>query len=277
MTSPIFIVDAFSDVPFGGNPAAVCLLDGEPPDAWLLAVAAEMKHSETAFLRPTADAWRLRWFTPATEVDLCGHATLAAAHVLWSESLAPGSGSLRFATRSGTLEARRAATGAVELDFPALPVSHAEPPPALVEALVRDDERLLPVAAGRNAMDWLLELPDEDAVRSIRPDFRALEQVDTRGVMVTAVADEETRGRYPGTDFVSRFFAPAVGVDEDPVTGSAHCALGPYWADRFDKMLVTGRQLSARGGTVRVEASGERVVLEGSAVTVVRGELAVWP
>ena len=250
-------VDAFAAEPFTGNPAAVCLLDRPRDDSWMQSVAAEMKHSETAFLLPEGSAWRLRWFTPATEVDLCGHATLASAHVLFMKE--GGLGGIRFLTRSGELEASRKGD-LIELDFPALPAAEEPPPPGLLEALGARAR-----STHRSRFDRLLEFDSEDAVRALAPDFRALLEVDTRGVIVTA------RGRRH--DFVSRFFAPRVGVDEDPVTGSAHCVLAPFWAARLGKEEMVGFQASPRGGEVRVRLEGDRVFLGGRAVTVLEGEL----
>lgn len=255
-------VDAFTTAPFGGNPAAVCVLEGDRPDAWMRAVAREMNLSETAFLRRWPDDWSLRWFTPAVEVDLCGHATLASAHVLWEDGLAGRDDVLRFVTRSGELRARRE-NDAIALDFPAKGATRGEVPAGLLAALG------VPAAVdvAYNRMDWLVELADAAAVRAVRPDFTALRRVEARGVIVTARADD---GEH---DFVSRFFAPAVGVDEDPVTGSAHCCLGPWWAERLGRTELAGYQASERGGTVRVRIHDDRVDLIGHAVTVMRGEL----
>ncbi len=251
-------VDAFATEPFTGNPAAVCLLDRPRDDRWMQGVAAEINLSETAFLLPEGDAWRLRWFTPAAEVDLCGHATLASAHVLLATKRG-GLGGLRFLTRSGELRAARRGD-LIELDFPALPSAEEPAPPGLLEALGARAR-----STHRSRFDRLLELESEDAVRAVAPDFRALRKVDTRGVIVTA------RGKRH--DFVSRFFAPAVGVDEDPVTGSAHCVLAPFWAARLGRTEMVGFQASRRGGEVRVRVAGDRVFLGGRAVTVLEGEL----
>lgn len=255
-------VDAFTDAPFTGNPAAVCLLE-EPRDAaWMQAVAGEMNLSETAFLRRRPDgAFDLRWFTPTVEVDLCGHATLAAAHVLRERGVCAAGGEARFHTRSGVLAARRR-DGWIALDFPAVPDRPAAPPPGLIEAL-----GCAPRYLGRSRFDYLAELGSEAEVRGLRPDLHRLRAVDTRGVIVTA------RAATSGFDFVSRFFAPAAGVDEDPVTGSAHCCLGPYWRPRLGKDELTAWQASARGGVVRVRVGGERVELLGRAVTVFTAEL----
>lgn len=255
-------VDAFTDRPFAGNPAAVCVLPGPADERWMQDVAREMNLSETAFLHPEPDGWRLRWFTPQVEVALCGHATLASAHVLWEDGRLPTKEQARFHTRSGLLTARRAGAW-IELDFPAMPPVACGAPADLARALG--------VAAsgfvGSNDMDFLVEVDSAETVRRLRPDFTLLRGVTARGVIVTARADR------PEYDFVSRFFAPAVGVDEDPVTGSAHCCLGPFWAGRLGKPSLTGHQASARGGVVRVRHAGARVLLGGQAVTVLTGEL----
>lgn len=263
MSHPIWIVDAFTRQPFAGNPAAVCLLSEERPDSWLQAVAAEMNLSETAFLLPGHQVghWHLRWFTPACEVDLCGHATLAAAHVLWVERGAQSS-TLRFASRSGELVAQRLQEKIV-LDFPALPAEPMTPPGELIEAL-----GVAPLWVGRSRDDWLVELADAAAVRALQPDLRLLAQLPCRGVIVTAGGGVEA-------DFFSRFFAPGAGIDEDPVTGSAHCVLAPFWSKRLQRTSLVGHQLSRRGGEVGVCWSGERVQLNGQATTVLEGQLRV--
>jgi PhzF family phenazine biosynthesis protein len=259
----ILHIDAFADRPFAGNPAAVCLVD-EPRDAaWMQAVAAEMNLSETAFVRPLEEGFELRWFTPRVEVDLCGHATLASAHALWTTgAVAPDADrAILFHTRSGVLTATRAGA-LIELDFPATP---AEPWPAPAELLAALDAE--PAFTGRTRFDVFLLLADAAAVRGLKPDFRRLAEVDARGAVVTAASDD------PRYDFISRFFAPSVGIDEDPVTGSAHCALGPFWSERLGKAEVVGYQASLRGGVVHVHARGERVTLGGRAVTVMDGRL----
>lgn len=266
---PIIQVDAFTDRPFAGNPAAVCLLPGDRDDTFLQQLAREMNLSETAFPRRRDDGdWDLRWFTPTTEVELCGHATLGAAHVLWEEGLANPSETLRFHTQSGLLTARRRegapAPPWIDLDFPALPPREMGAMPGLATAL---GEEL--VWVGGNGSDLLVELASEAIVRNRCPDLAALGRLPARGLIVTAPASSPDAGY----DFVSRFFAPAVGVDEDPVTGSAHCCLGPFWARRLGRDEVVGYQASARGGTVRVRVAGDRVVLSGQAVTVMRGRL----
>jgi PhzF family phenazine biosynthesis protein len=257
----IFVVDAFTDRAFAGNPAGVVLLERDADAGWMQQVATEMNHSETAFLRAGQDVWDLRWFTPLVEVDLCGHATLAAAHVLYTTGGARASATIRFATRSGVLLATSGEAG-ITLDFPAEPVGAAPPPAGVVEALGVE-----PRWTGRNRFDVLVEVDDEDTVRSLEPDLARLATIPVRGTIVTAVA------RTPGHDFVSRFFGPAVGVPEDPVTGSAHCALGPYWADRLGRNPLRGLQVSRRGGVVGVEVRGDRVALTGQAVTVLEGVL----
>lgn len=265
MPSPLRQVDAFTGSAFSGNPAAVCLLPAPADPAWMQAVAAEMNLSETAFLVPSGPgSWDLRWFTPSVEVDLCGHATLASAHVLWEEGLDGGAARLSFSTRSGALGACRAGD-LIELDFPATPASDAAPPPDLLEGLGVSACR-----TATNGVDWLVEVDDEAAVRAVDPDGRRLRAIDCRGVVVTAPADATTPA-----DFVSRFFAPGAGVDEDPVTGSAHCMLGPWWAERFGRSDLLAHQVSARGGELRVRVEGDRVALGGRAVTVLRGELLV--
>ena len=267
MPTPLYQVDAFTSVPFAGNPAAVCLLRDEHDPDWMQQVAAEMNLSETAFLRPRDEAtYRLRWFTPTDEVALCGHATLASAHVLWADDHVAGQTPLHFETASGRLTARHD-DGWIGMDFPADPVAPTDPPPSLLDAL--DGAALEEV--GWSGRDYLVRLPDADAVRALQPDLSPLNSLDeARGVIVTAPAAADN------LDFVSRFFAPRVGVPEDPVTGSTHCALGPYWAARTGRTALTGRQVSARGGTVRVALDApdaERVTLGGQAVTVVHGRL----
>ena len=263
MATPLFQVDAFASGPFAGNPAAVCLLERPADPAWMQAVAAEMNLSETAFvhLLDVDDPARfgLRWFTPTVEVDLCGHATLASAHVLWDTRHLPPDTAAHFETRSGTLTASRSGAE-VELDLPADPVTRADPDRGLLDAI-----GLTEADASRGRVGWILEVADANAVRNARPDFSTLATFDS--VVLTAPADDAAY------DFVSRFFGPKFGIDEDPVTGSAHCALGPYWAERLGKVELTGYQASARGGVVRVRVVGDRTYLAGRAVTVTRGEL----
>jgi PhzF family phenazine biosynthesis protein len=255
-------IDAFSDPAFRGNPAAVCLLDAPREAAWMQAVAAEMNLAETAFVQPAPDGFGLRWFTPTVEVDLCGHATLASAHALWETGRLSIDTTARFHSRSGVLTARRH-DGLIELDFPVTPAS-AEPAflGGLAEAL-----GAAPEWTGRSVFDLVAVYANAADVRALHPDMAKVASLPARGVIATAPADD---GRH---DFVSRFFGPQSGVPEDPVTGSAHCALAPYWADRLGRNRLLGYQASARGGTVRVELVGDRVRLGGHAVTVLRGEL----
>lgn len=264
MQQRIVTIDAFTDRPFGGNPAAVCLLVEPAEASWMQAVAREMNLSETAYLHPEREGYRLRWFTPVAEVELCGHATLASAHFLWEDGhLEPGSPAVFF-TRSGRLVARRAGDW-IEVDFPAdRPVAGAVAP----------DPRVLAAALGATVVSScvtglyaLVELESESVVDSIAPDFQRLRELHPVGISVTAPADD------PEIDFVSRFFAPAVGIEEDPVTGSAHCSLGPFWGERLGKQEMIAHQISERRGVVRVRLAGDRVLLAGQAVTVLRGEL----
>ena len=267
MSFPIVQVDAFvTEQPFSGNPAAVCLVDRDVDDAWLQSVALEMNLSETAFLWKLDDGYRLRWFTPAVEVDLCGHATLASAHVLFGGGHVPDDQLLRFHTRSGILTAARRGER-IELDFPATSPEPAGPPDGVLSALGIGATDATYVA--RSRFDLFVRVVDAATVRSLAPDFGALRALDVRGVIVTAPSDD------PGSDFISRFFAPGAGIDEDPVTGSAHCALAPYWAAELDRSTVIGFQASARGGLIECELVGDRVRLRGRAVSVLRGELLI--
>ena len=259
----LLVVDAFTDRAFAGNPAAVVVVETGADETWMQSVAAEMNLPETAFLRGGGCEWELRWFSPVVEVDLCGHATLASAHALWSTGMAPTGQTLRFATRSGILTASPAPDGAVALDFPAEPVQPVEAQPGLLDAL-----GVRALFVGRNRFDTLVEVDDEATVRGLTPDLAVLATLPGRGFMVTAAAGSGTVA-----DFVSRFFAPGTGIDEDPVTGSAHCALGPFWSERIGRRKVVGQQLSARGGTVGVEVRGDRVTLTGRAVTIIEGDL----
>jgi PhzF family phenazine biosynthesis protein len=261
MEIPLFQVDAFTDRPFTGNPAAVCLLPDSRHDQWMQAVAAEMNLSETAFLLEQDDGYRLRWFTPKIEVDLCGHATLASAHVLWTEGRVPLDEEIRFHTNSGLLKACRRGD-LIELDFPSQPPSKVDPPPGLLEALGVSAKFV-----GKNRFDYLVEVESEDVLRGMRPDFHRLGQIEVRGVIVTS------RSESPQYDFVSRFFAPWAGIDEDPVTGSAHCCLGPYWQGRLGKSKFVAYQASARVGVVHVRVTDDRTHLGGQAVTVMKGSL----
>ena len=261
-------VDAFTNQPFAGNPAAVIVLPAAPDEAWMPNVAREMNLSETAFLVPQKGGpqdggYHLRWLTPAVEVDLCGHATVASAHVLWQDGHLPPDRQARFYTRSGLLTADRRGDW-IELDFPAKIATAAEAPPELLPALGVAKAQFV----GKNAFDYLVEVDSEQTLRGLAPDHSTLRKLPVRGIIVTA------RSSTPEFDFVSRFFAPGSGIDEDPVTGSAHTALGPYWAERLGKTEFTAFQASARGGVVRVRLNRDRVVLGGQAVTVMTGELA---
>jgi PhzF family phenazine biosynthesis protein len=261
MSFALYQVDAFTDRPFTGNPAAVCLLPAARDELWMQNVAREMNLSETAFLHREPDGWRLRWFTPAVEVALCGHATLASAHVLWETGQLAPAETARFHTKSGLLTAERTGSG-IELNFPAKLARASDAPAGLAESLVVD-----PIWVGRSAFDYLVEVASAAEVRALKPDFRKLGELPVRGVIVTSRSDQ------PGFDFVSRFFAPASGVNEDPATGSAHCTLGPFWQERLNKSEFTAYQASARGGVLKVRVANDRVFLGGQAVTVLRGEL----
>lgn len=262
MTNPIYQVDAFTNQPFKGNPAAVCLLTQPEPDDWMMAVAAEMNLSETAFLLKEQEAYRLRWFTPKTEVKLCGHATLASAHVLWESGLLAAHEAALFDTLSGRLTATKRGDW-IEMDFPTRIQEPAEPIEGLLEALGVVRAQFV----GKHVATYLIEVASEAEVRDLQPDFHLLAKLAVRSVIVTA------RSETAEFDFVSRYFAPAVGINEDPVTGSAHCHLAPYWGKKLGKSEMTGYQASARGGVVRVRNTGERVMLCGQAVTVLVGEL----
>ena len=267
---PIWQVDAFADRAFAGNPAAVCILQQYPADEWMQSVAAEMNLSETAFLVPTNEenCFHLRWFTPATEVDLCGHATLASAQTLIEQKKVNGNQPIRFQTRSGELTCTQTESG-ITLDFPATPATHdvdSRRTTSLLEALGVDQGDVL-----RSTYDCLVVVEDSQFVESLTPNFNALEAIDTRGVIVSA------EGKNAEVDFVSRFFAPRCGVNEDPVTGSAHCCLAPYWAQRLGKNSLIGYQASKRGGIVRCDVVGDRVQLTGTAVTVMEGRLLNAP
>jgi predicted PhzF superfamily epimerase YddE/YHI9 len=261
MAQEVFQVDAFTDRPFAGNPAAVCVLPEPADERWMQHLANEMNLSETAFLVEREDGYHLRWFTPAVEVELCGHATLASAHILWEQGFLAPDRPARFYTRSGLLSAVRKDQW-IELDFPAVPEKQTEIPEELLKAFGA------PVRyAGKNRFDFLLEFDSAETVLNMSPDFTLLKQISGRGFMVTSRSDAS---QY---DFISRFFAPAAGVNEDPVTGSAHCCLGPYWAKKLGKKELTGYQASARGGVVKVRVGSDRVYLGGQAVTVMRGTL----
>jgi PhzF family phenazine biosynthesis protein len=266
---PLFQVDAFTDQPFAGNPAAVCILHHPESAAWMQAVASEMNLSETAFLVPQQDAssYNLRWFTPATEVDLCGHATLASAHILWETGMLPAEQPIRFNTNSGLLVCHLEGDGPgpkwITMDFPATPEKTVPIPEGLQQAL-----GVSPKYVGMSLYDYLVEVDSEETVRKLQPNFTMLKTLKVRGVIVTARSSEA------GFDFVSRFFAPAVGVKEDPVTGSAHCCLAPFWGKRLEKVIMKAYQASARGGVIKVELLAEHVLISGQAVTVFKGALS---
>jgi PhzF family phenazine biosynthesis protein len=254
-------VDSFTNQPFKGNPAAVCVLPETKADEWMRLVAREMNLSETAFLIREGDTFRLRWFTPVKEVRLCGHATLASAHVLWEEGFLKRDQDARFQTLSGPLSAKWK-DGWIEMDFPSLAIEPMPAPEALLNGIG------VPAKfSGRSMQSWLVEVESEDVVRSLSPDFGLLKSVD-RDVLVTSLS------KSPEYDFVSRYFAPRHSIDEDPVTGSAHCVLGPYWAEKLGKREFNAYQASERSGFMIVRVSGDRVYLTGQAVTVFRGELA---
>jgi len=296
MPTPVAQVDAFADAPFSGNPAAVCVLEADHPRRdeadWMQRVAEEMNLSETAFVEPIDDAavaesassgagsrWKLRWFTPAAEVELCGHATLASAHLLWERGLAPRDEPITFCTRfSGELICRRADDGRIAMDFPADAFEEvSDPPPRLLEAIGVPREALAAVARGK--YDWLVEVDSPRAVLELLPDFSQLKRFDSRGFTVTAwgrgerASGELREHGMPACDVVSRFFAPRLRVEEDPVTGSLHCLLGPWWKHRRGVDTIEAYQASKRGGRLSVTTRGDRVELAGHAVTVTRGEL----
>jgi PhzF family phenazine biosynthesis protein len=256
-------VDAFTDTPFAGNPAAVCVLPETRDEGWMQDVAREMNLAATAFLHQEADGFHLRWFTATVELALCGHGTLASAHVLWEEGHLPPGEVARFFTKSGLLTATQREGHWIELDFPATREEPVPPPDGLDEAL-----GVQPVYVGRNRFDYLVEVADDATVRGMAPDFGRLRTLPVRGVIVTS------RAATAPYDFVSRFFAPGSGIDEDPATGSSHCCLGPFWQQRLGKDTLLAYQASPRGGVVRVRVRGDRVDLGGQAVTVLQGELS---
>lgn len=258
----IFQVDAFTDKPFKGNPAGVCILEESASEEWMQNVAKEMAISETAFLHPESNGYALRWFTPEAEVDMCGHATLASAHILWEKGFAGRNETLRFFTKSGLLTASLN-NDWIELDFPELPERETEVPSELMKALGVKKT----IHVGKNAFDYLVELESEEEIRDLKPDFSMLSKITRRGVSVTAISSSD---EY---DFVSRLFAPAIGISEDPVTGSAHCCLGPYWMKKLNKNSFTAYQASERGGFLKVQVMGERVLISGKAVTIIEAKL----
>lgn len=260
MSLTITQVDAFTNKMFGGNPAAVCILPEARDAAWMQNVAMEMNLSETAFLVKQADGFDLRWFTPSVEVALCGHATLASAHVLWETGTLSREQQARFHTKSGVLTADLRGEW-MELNFPATLEQPAEASPRMAEAL-----GVQPKYVGKNKFDYLVEV-DEAELRAMKPNFTLLREMPVRGIIVTSPTVD------PEYDFISRFFAPASGIDEDPVTGSAHCALAPFWSKRLGKTTMLANQVSKRGGIVKVTVAGDRVLLGGQAVTVLRAIL----
>lgn len=263
-TAPFYLVDAFARKAFTGNPAGVVILKEEIPAEVMQAIAMEVNQAETAFVRKTSEGFSLRWFTPAVEVDLCGHATVATAAAMWDYGAADREKSIEFLTRSGKLTATPRGQE-IELNFPATPPTPSGNVQGLFGALGIDAARFL----GRSRFDLLVEVESEEVVRGMKPDFASLKKVEVRGVIVTAKAEGK---EY---DFVSRFFAPAAGIDEDPVTGSAHCCLAPFWAEKLGKPALVGYQASPRGGFVAVETVGERVLLRGGYRVVIKGEIIV--
>ncbi|MEL7315132.1 MAG: PhzF family phenazine biosynthesis protein [Cyanobacteria bacterium J06559_3] len=272
VSAPVNIlqIDAFTDRPFGGNPAAVCILPSAADEGWMQFVAAEMNLSETAFLYPIEDGYHLRWFTPEAEVDLCGHATLASAHALWRQGYLAPTQEARFQTRSGLLTATQT-DGWITLNFPGHPVQ----PVAATSELLKSLRGLQPAYVGRNGdtpgSNFLVEVESEAYVRSLQPDFPIMKTLPVMGVIVTAPSDD------PTFDFVSRYFVPSVGIDEDPVTGYAHCSLAPYWQSKLGKSSFLAKQISARGGILKVQCEGDRVLISGQAVTVMQGTIFSTP
>jgi len=260
MGPKIFTVDAFTDKPFSGNPAGVCILSEEREEVWMQSIAREMNLSETAFLTESDNGYSLRWFTPKVEVNLCGHATLASAHILFERGYLKREEQARFHTRSGLLTATSKESW-IELDFPNQPVAPSSPPTGLVESL-----GVRPKFIGKNVLYYIVEVESEEIVRGLKPDYGRLVSVPVNGVAVTS------RATTPGFDFVSRFFAPAFGIDEDPVTGSSHCGLGPFWEERLHKSELTAYQASVRGGVIHVRVASDRVFLGGRAITILQGE-----
>jgi len=262
MKIPIYQVDAFTDQPFRGNPAGVCFLFNPRPNQWMQCVAQEMNLSETAFLLPENNGYRLRWFTPAIEVDLCGHATLASAHILWETGRLVKDKMAEFYSRSGLLTARLEGDW-IQLNFPVKRLELITIPEELSSLL-----GVTPIFVGKNQFDYLVEVENEEILRSLQPDMTRLSQIPVRGVIVTCAATT------PGYDFMSRFFAPRVGVPEDPVTGSAHCCLGPYWGEKLHKRSMLAYQASPRGGELHLHLDDDRVIIAGKAVTILQGELS---
>lgn len=269
MSLPFYQIDSFTSEAFSGNPAAVVLLDKERSDTWLQSVAMENNLSETAFVLPStaAQTWPLRWFTPTIEVDLCGHATLAAAHALWESETAPSDQPITFETRSGPLTIKKNGSQ-IQMDFPVTPVAKTDAPLGVIESMQINGQQPKFTEVLKSSFDYIVVVEDESTVRNMTVDFRQLSQVDARGAIVTAIADPTS-----DYDFVSRFFGPAAGVDEDPVTGSAHCALIDYFSQKLNRNQLIGYQASARGGIVEVEKRGDRAILSGEAITIISGQL----
>lgn len=261
MKMNIFQVDAFTAEPFKGNPAAVCLLDSVMPDSWMRGLAADMNLSETAFLVRKGDIFSLRWLTPEVEVDLCGHATLASAHILWEENILSKESTAQFETKSGLLKADKREDW-IELNFPQTPVTEVEKPEGIEKALGASV-----IYCGKSKFDYFFELDSEDTIKNLAPDYDKLEKLEARGVIVTAQSKEY--------DFVSRFFAPQSGIDEDPVTGSAHSALYPYWSKKLSKDELSAFQASKRGGNLKLRSDESRVIIAGQAVTIFKGFLNI--
>lgn len=261
MNKILYQVDSFTAIPFKGNPAGVYITDKAVDESRMKAIATEMNLSETAFLHPAENGYNLRWFTPAAEVELCGHATLASAHILWEQGYLESNVDAVFHTLSGELTARNLNKG-IELNFPATPLTESDPPEGLIEAL-----GVTPLFVGQNKFDYLVEVGTIEDVANCKPNFGELKKAGARGVMITA---QDKDGKY---DFVSRFFAPGVGIDEDPVTGSAHCTLGPYWAEKLGKTELSAYQASQRGGEVGIVVDGDRIKLTGQAITVFKIEM----
>ncbi|WP_161882903.1 PhzF family phenazine biosynthesis protein [Deinococcus alpinitundrae] len=262
LTQPVAVVDAFTSRAFRGNPAGVCLLAAPAPAEWMQLVARELNHAESAFVWPLDTGFLLRWFTPTTEVDLCGHGTLAAAHALWESGALPPHETVHFQTPSGALSARQVDLGWIELDFPTEVAEETTPPLDMAELL-----GVPPLWVGKNRLDYLVELASAAQVRALRPDLSRFGPLGLRGVIVTAAGDGDH-------DMVSRGFFPNIGIPEDPVTGSAHCALTPYWAAKLGRRELSAYQASARGGELRLRLEGQRVKLLGQAVTTLRGFIA---
>ncbi len=256
----IYIVDAFTDKPYKGNPAAVCILESTKSDEWMQSVANEMNLSETAFLFENEGEFSLRWFTPEAEVDLCGHATLASAHILLSQYLLMNR-EIRFKTKSGLITAEKVGDW-IQMNFPLEIEEPCDPPLELIEGLNVEFKYV-----GKNRLDYIIEVENEELLKSLRPDFNLLKLVQSRGIIVTCKSDRSE------IDFVSRCFYPSVGVNEDPVTGSAHCCLGPYWQKKLDKSELNALQLSKRGGFLKLSVLETRILISGQAVTTLSGKL----